>query len=269
MISKPVIIITGAAGSIGSAIAKKFAINGFAIVITDNDNEKLNRLKKEIDTYCPDVLSFTGDIQDITFIEGIINAVNKQWGKIDVLINNAAWRTRETLRTISPENWEKTIRVCLTAPAFFTRYAAAVMEKNNKGIIINISSIQSSLAGGGSPAYTACKGALESLTYESAVLYGPQGIRVVAVNPGYIITDLSADLENESGDNVSELFNADMMVNTPLKRGGNASEVAAVIYWLSSDEASFITGTSITVDGGFTHNFNSYSLKKIQFPKEF
>ena len=270
MIKKSVIILTGAAGGIGTAMALRFAKEGYALALVDIDKKAILNLTKALGQLQAEFLVLEGDLGNPDFLRAIIDQTFQQWGRIDVLINNAAWRTRETLRTISLTDWEKTIQICLTAPAFLTRFAAQVMEENIiEGVVINISSIQSAFAGGGSPAYTACKGAIESLTYESAVLYGPKGIRVVAINPGNICTGLSDDFSDAKANNISNVFNEDINGKTPLKRAGKAEEIANVAYWLSTKDASFITGTTILVDGGFSHNFNAYSLKQLQFPTQF
>src|SRR5690606_18589467 len=139
-------------------------------------------------------------------------------------------------------------------PAFLAKYVAAAMAEQQKGgVIINVSSVMSQRTGGYSPAYAASKGALESLTYELATCYGPQGIRVVGVNPGNIKTAMSADYHDSEGNNVSSLLEAEMNDMTPLGRAGNAAEIAGLIAWVASDEASFITGTTILADGGFSH----------------
>ncbi len=266
-----VAIITGASKGIGRGTALKFAANNYNVALVGRTQEELDQLKFEIEQrYDTEALVCAGDLASDAFLKQIVDDTVRKWGRIDVLINNAAWRTIETMRTISLENWERTIRVCLTAPAFLAKYAAAVMEEMNiAGVIVNISSVMSQRAGGNSPAYLACKGGLESLTFELAVLYGPKNIRVVSVNPGNIKTDLSNDYKDEKGNNVSEQLGDHMKDNTPLKRAGTSEEIANVSYWLSSAEASFITGTTILVDGGFLHNFNSYPMKKLQYPKEF
>ncbi|CAL1517236.1 SDR family oxidoreductase [Chitinophaga sp. MM2321] len=270
MESKKVVIITGAAQGIGKALALKYAASGYALVLADIDGEGLHLLKTALDALHSEYVCMPGDVADNSFIDHMITETVAKWNRIDVLINNAAWRTLETMRTISLEDWDKTIRICLTAPAFLSRNVAAVMEERGlPGVIINISSVMSQRAGGNSPAYIACKGGIESLTYELAVLYGPQGIRVVAVNPGNIQTGLSNDYRNVSGENISEKLVDCVNDLTPLQRAGSPEEVANVCYWLSSPEASFITGTSILVDGGLLHNFNPYQIKKLQFPKEF
>lgn len=270
MKDKPVVIITGAASGIGRATAIRFASQGYALALVDIDGAGLHTLKQHLAQAYADFLCITGDLQETDLIRGIVERTVEQWGRIDVLINNAAWRTIETMRTISAETWEKTLKINLTAPAFLAKHAAAIMEeKKIAGVIINVSSVMSQRTGGYSPAYVACKGAMESLTYELAVLHGPHGIRVIAVNPGNIVTPLAGDYKDGNGNNVSDTLGNHMNDSTPLKRSGTPEEIAGALYWLSTPEASFITATTLNVDGGFSHNFNSYQMKKLQFPKEF
>lgn len=270
MKEKPVVIITGAASGIGKATALKFAANGYALALVDINMSGLNDLEKIFDRMHCDCLCIQTDLQNLPNIATVVDKTVGKWGRVDVLINNAAWRTIETMRSISLDNWEKTLAISLTAPAFLAKHAAAIMEELEiHGVIINISSVMSQRAGGSSPAYMVCKGGIESLTYELAVLYGPKGIRVITVNPGNIITNLSNDYLDEKGNNVSDELTKHINTTTPLQRSGRPEEIANVAYWLSSQEASFITGTSILVDGGFLHNFNAYPLKKMLLPKQF
>ncbi|WP_218145570.1 SDR family NAD(P)-dependent oxidoreductase [Cyclobacterium xiamenense] len=115
----------------------------------------------------------------------------------------------------------------------------------------------------------ASKGALLSMTYEMAALYGPSGIRVVAVCPGNVHAAMSTDFMDRAGNNISQRLVQDMENQTPLKRSATPQEIANGVFWLCSSEASFVTGTSIQMDGGFSHNFSSYTNKKSQFPNEF
>lgn len=271
MKEKSVVIITGAAGGIGRATAVRFASAGYALALVDNDVKGLTTLKETLPGLADDqVLVLQGDLEDDAFLSAIVERTVERWGRIDVLINNAAWRTVETMRTISRDNWDKTIRINLTAPAFLAKYSATVMEEQNIfGVIINLSSVMSQRAAGYSPAYVVCKGAIESLTYELAVLYGPKGIRVVAVNPGNVETNLSADYTDEKGNNISRMIADQMNDHTPLKRSGRPEEIADILSWLVTKEASFITGTTIVADGGFCRNFNSYQIKKLQFGEQF
>lgn len=265
-----VVIITGAAGGIGRACALKFAANGFAVGIADVDAPGLQTTADALAKINGVYLKLQGDLHESVVWKQMIEDVLKRWGRVDVLINNAAWRTLETMRTISPDTWERTLRVCLTAPAFLAKYSAAAMEtQHTKGVIINLSSVMSQRPGGGSPAYAACKGGIESLTYELAALYGPRGIRVVAVRPGQVDSALNRDYSNKEGMDVSASLQASMNDHTPLQRAADPAEVANVCYWLSTSEASFVNGTTITVDGGFTHNIHPYNIKGLQMPGEF
>lgn len=268
---KKVVVITGAAGGIGFATARKFAENNFCIALSDINQDGLNKAVETLEQdYQADCLACHGNLEHIDHVMDIVDQTIRKWGRIDVLVNNAAWRTIETMRTISLENWEKAIRVNLTAPAFLAKHVARTMEENKiAGVILNMSSVMSQSAGGNGPAYIACKAGIEGLTYELAVLYGPKNIRVVAINPGNIETDLSNDYKDEAGNNISEQLKKQVNDKTPLQRTGRPKEIADVCYWLSSNEASFITGTSILVDGGFFHNFNAYNMKSLQFPNEF
>lgn len=264
-----VIIITGASRGIGRAVAQKFASNGDYVALVADKKEELEEsagLIKNADNY----LLLHGDLADDDFLQQVVDDTLAKWGRIDGLVNNAAWRTVETLRTISLDNWEKTIKICLTAPVFLSRLVAESMEKKGSpGVIIHISSIMATRAGGTSPAYIASKGALISMTYEMAALYGPSGIRVLTVCPGNVHTGMSRDFTDREGKNISDDLVRDMENQTPLLRSATADEIANGVFWLSSREASFVTGTSLVMDGGFTHNFSSYKNKHSQFPNEF
>ncbi len=191
------------------------------------------------------------------------------FGRVDVLVNNAAWRELLTLRTVTPESWERTLRICLTVPAFMSRLAAADMERRGTGVIVNVSSIQSRRAGGFATAYVAAKGGLDALTFDLATLYGPRGIRVVAVNPGAIDTELNDDYTDAAGASISDASRRHVEDMVPLGRSGRPEEVARAIVWLAGDGASYITGTTIVVDGGWTTQNSPYSLKRMMFPDEF
>jgi NAD(P)-dependent dehydrogenase (short-subunit alcohol dehydrogenase family) len=271
MQAKKTAIITGASKGIGRAAALKLAAEGYNITLVARNTSELDQLSEALDyRFSCESLVIAGDLVEETFIRSIIEKTVTRWGRIDALINNAAWRTLETMRTISLEDWDRTLRICVTAPAFLARYAAEVMEtKQAGGTIINLSSVMSSRAGGTSPAYISSKGAIESLTYELAVTYGRSGIRVVCVQPGFIETGLSSDYTDPEGKNISDQLTDQLISSTPLGRGGKPEEIADAISWLCSDAASFITGTTLLIDGGFRHNFNNYSLKKLQFPEEF
>lgn len=268
----PTIIITGAAGGIGSAIARRFAEHPCNLVLTDLSGEWPASLQSAwMDRPGVNVLVLSGDLADQPFLEHVIRRTHETFGRIDVLVNNAAWRTLQSLRNIEREVWQRTIDVCLTAPAFLIKHAASVMEQQGGGgVVINISSMMSERAAGNSPAYIAVKAGLEGLTREAAVTYGRSGIRVVCIRPGFIETGLSHDYEPDpSSAGLSQKLEGYIRDATPLGRGGSPEEVAEAVCWLCSPSASFITGTCLTIDGGFSANLNSYPLKNLQFPDEY
>lgn len=271
MNNKKVVIVTGAGGGIGHEIARTFAKENYSLLLSDIRADKLNEnviaIKKEFNVQC---LSFEGDLTQMDYIEKLIETAIKNFGRIDVLINNAVWRTIETMRKMEIETWERTLKVCLTAPAFLSKLAASKMEELAiPGVIINISSMMSQRAGGSSPAYIASKGAIESLTYELAVLYGPKRIRVVAVSPGAIDTGLSNNQLDQEGKSLTSKLRPLGLDRIPLQRMGHPKEIANVCYWLSTDQASYITGTCIVVDGGLQHNYDEYSAKKIKLKNDY
>ncbi|CAG5018551.1 Dihydroanticapsin 7-dehydrogenase [Dyadobacter sp. CECT 9275] len=271
MSNPKVVIITGAAGGIGSATAHQFAGKGYNVTLCDIDFQGLSVLTGVLENkYGTDCLTLSGDLSDPVYLKSIIDKTAEKWGRIDVLVNNAAWRTIESMRTMQLDIWEKTLRICLTAPAFLTGWAAAVMEeKQTGGVIVNITSMMAERTSGTGSAYVAAKGALESLIKETAVTYGRSGIRIVGVAPGYIDTELSHDYVDQEGENISARLIEEVTDAVPLGRGGTPEEVAEAVFWLSSESASYITGTTLLVDGGFKPNFSKYSVKKQQFPDEF
>lgn len=266
-----VAIITGASQGIGRQTALSFAVAGFDTVIVATDSAALHNLAGEIiNVHNRQCLPVTADLSDLSLVHTIANAALERFGRIDVLVNNAAWRTIETMRSITIEDWDKTLRVCLSAPAFLAKSCAAIMEEaKTPGVIINISSIMAQRAGGNSPAYIACKGALESLTRELAVTYGRSGIRVVCVKPGYIDTRMSQDYSSPDGTDISQKMAGELLDYTPLNRPGSVHDIAKSIVWLASEDAGYITGCELIIDGGLTQNFSSYNIKQLQFPSEF
>ena len=200
-----------------------------------------------------------GDLFDLSFCKRVVDATIEHFGRVDVLINNAAWREVISMRHITPESWDRTLRICLTAPAFLARWAAEDMQQRGRGVILNVSSLMSQTAAGICPAYVACKGGLDSLTYELAALYGQDGIRVVGIRPGAVDTELSNDLTDSEGTQAIRDFSNDMIA---LQRWAAPKEIANVILFLTSDEASYVNGTNVLVDGGWQHQIYSTSLRR-------
>jgi 3-oxoacyl-[acyl-carrier protein] reductase len=186
-----------------------------------------------------------------------------------LLVNNAAWRELVSMRRISLESWEKTLRVCLTAPAFLARTAAEIMEPQKSGVIINVSSIRAFQPDGLAAAYVAAKGGLDSVTSDLASLYGRSGIRVFGIAPGAIDTSLSQDYTDASGQSITDDLRRASEDDIPLGRWGRPREIARLIAVLAGDDASYLTGTTVVVDGGWTRNGTPRSLKRRIAPDDF
>lgn len=269
MNDRPVVLVTGASSGIGAATCLEFARRGYDVALVARSTDRLEMVATQAQSCGARSLVLPGDLADLDFAESAVQKTIEQLGRVDVLVNNAAWREIVTMRTIDADSWNKTLQICLTAPAFLSRWAARDMEKRKAGVILNISSVQSQSAAGVSPAYIACKGALDSLTYELAALWGPKGIRVVAINPGAIETDLSTDYQSSGGKNLTTQqheWSEDMI---PLRRWATPEEIAKTIAMLASEDASYITGTTLVADGGIKTQFSPYSIKREMFPQEF
>jgi len=249
-----VALVTGASAGIGVSVAEEFAARGYAVGIVGRNAARLDDVRRRLEASGGRVLALAGDLADLDFAESTVRQVAARFGRLDVLVNNAAARELTTMRDVTPTEWDQAIRVCLTAPAFMARWAAEAMEAGGGGVIVNVGSMMARQAHGVSPAYVSCKGAIESLTYDLAALYGPAGIRVVTVAPGAIDTAMSqihqgnGDGSSASEDPVRE-FSESM---TMLGRWGRPEEVARAVAWVASDEASYLTGTTLVLDGGWS-----------------
>ena len=267
MSEQRVAIITGASRGIGAATARLFSKKEYAVVLVARSQEPLAELAAEIASQGGEAFVLAGDIADLSFCEDIVAKTVERFGRVDALVNNAAWREVISMRHITPESWDRTLRICLTAPAFLARWAAVDMELRKKGVIINVSSVVSQQAGGICSAYVAAKGALDSLTYELASLYGPSGVRVVGIRPGAVDTEISGDLtEDSSVAEAQKKFTHDMIA---VQRWAQPEEIAKVITFLASDDASYINGTNVLVDGGWQHQQMPMSLRKAMSPKDY
>jgi NAD(P)-dependent dehydrogenase (short-subunit alcohol dehydrogenase family) len=269
MTDRPVVFITGASQGIGAETAREFARRGFDTLLLARNKKNLDAVADSVREIGTGALVCDGDLADLDFAEQAVKRCVEKFGRVDVLVNNAAWRELDTMRNISLESWERTLRISLTAPAFLARWCAPHMEALGKGVIINISSIQSTRVSGFGAAYMVAKGGLDTLTRELAVLYGPRGIRTVGLNPGVIDTEMNGDYESSSGESITETsrrFSEDMV---PLGRWGRADEIARCIAMFATDDASYINGASILVDGGWCHNISPYSLKRMMHPDEY
>jgi 3-oxoacyl-[acyl-carrier protein] reductase len=266
---QPVAFITGGAAGIGLATARELSRRGYAVALLDSDVAALATAAAELQAAGVEVLAYPGDVGDLAYAESALRKTASHWERLDLLVNNAAWRELISMRRITLESWERTLRVCLTAPAFLARTAAEIMEPLGRGVIVNVSSIRSFQPDGLAAAYAAAKGGLDALTYDLAALYGRAGIRVVAVNPGAVDTTLSRDYTDADGRSITDDLRRSSEDDIPLGRWARPEEIAKVIAMLASDDGSYLTGTTIVVDGGWSRNGTPHSLKKQIAPDDF
>ncbi len=238
-----VAIITGGAHGMGEAEARLFAREGAAVVIADVLPEMGEAVAADINAGQGRALFVRTDVSSQQDWQKLIAATLDAYGRLDILVNNAGISGSAVGDTTSLEGWNKLMGINATGVFLGTTMAAEVMARAGGGAIVNISSIMGMVGGAeGHPGYSASKGAVRLLTKSAAVKWGPQGVRVNSVHPGYLPAMLGG---TNAGTRDAKI------PLTPLRRLGQPIEVAHGVLFLASDEASFITGTELVIDGGF------------------
>lgn len=234
-----VAIITGGGRGIGRAIAKRFAQAGAAVVIAEQNADDGRRTAEEITQSDGDARFYQTDVTQRTSVEALVADTVQQWGRLDILVNNAALLgANGPVLEVSQETWDRVIRVNQTGVFICSQVAARVMAAARQGVIINISSVNGLVPQPHCVAYAAAKAAVESITRSLAIDLAPYGIRANVIAPGPI--------QSCEADDTPPRANA----HTVLGRSGLPVEVANVALFLASDDASYITGERIAVDGG-------------------
>ena len=243
MEEKKVVLITGGTRGIGSEIAKKFAKEGCNLVLNYvSDSTDVEKIKSEFDEYGIDVLVLKADVSVFGDCENLVKEAIAKFGKIDILVNNAGI-TKDTLIAMMKEDaFDKVIDVNLKGTFNVTKNVVPYMMKKRNGNIINISSVVGVVGNAGQSNYAASKAGIIGFTKSLAKELAPRNIRVNAVAPGFIDTDMTSVLSDKVKENIN--------LQIPLKRMGKAEEVANVVSFLANDESSYITGQVINVDGG-------------------
>lgn len=244
-LSGKVAVITGAARGIGKACAKRFLDDGVKVVISDVDADTLATTASELGRPS-DLRTVHADVAKRTDVDRAVATATEQFGRIDIMVNNAGVARNQDLLEISEKDFDDIIGINLKG-AFFGVQAAAkqMIAQGGGGVIINMSSVNALLAIPSLATYAISKGGMKQLTSVAAVALAPHRIRVVAVGPGTILTDMVASAIFSSED-----ARRSVLSRTPIGRGGDPSEVASVVAFLASDDASYITGQTIYPDGG-------------------
>lgn len=238
------VIITGSASGIGKATAALFAAQGANVIVSDiQETDGKTAVKEMIDA--GGIASFfKTDVSKPEEMEALVNFAVKTYGKLDIAVNNAGIGGEiSPLADMSIEGWQKVIAINLNSLFYGMKYQIQAMLKSGGGSIVNISSILGSVGFAGSAGYSAAKHGVVGLTQTAALEYSAQNIRINAVGPGFIDTPLLNALDAEMKKQLVALH--------PIGRLGKSEEVAELIYWLSSDKSSFVTGSYYPVDGGY------------------
>ena len=238
-----VALVTGAARGIGLAVAKRFLADGFGVALLDIEGDLL---AKSVATLArPDVtLAVTCDVSDANAVAGSFMKIERRFGRLDALVNNAGVAVFAPLMETSEADWKRVIEVNLTGPFLCTKAAVPLMREHGGGAIVNITSISGLRASTLRSAYGTSKAGLAHLTKQLAVELASLGIRVNGVAPGPVDTAMAKAVHSPE-------IRADYHDTIPLNRYGLEEELAEAVFFLCSDRSSYITGQILAVDGGF------------------
>lgn len=247
MSTPKVAIVTGGGSGLGFAIAKKFTENGITTIIVGRDQEKLNKACALIGPGC---FARPCDISDLATLPGFVDSIIQEFGKVDILVNNAGINQKKPLVEVTDEEFQRIITTNLTAVFSLSREVVKDMLKRSSGCIINISSMAAQYGLPKVIAYSASKTAIDGITRAMAVELSPQGIRVNAIAPGFIYSEMTAKALDSDPERKAKVFS-----RTPMGKMGQPEDIAHAALYLASDGASFVTGVVLPVDGGNSIGF--------------
>ena len=241
-----VAIITGSGSGLGRVLAHRFAAEGAAVVVADVVGQRAITVADEISEAGSKSLARTTDVTNAADVEAMVEATRETFGAVEILVNNAAKATDTDFLDVSEEAWDEDVAIALKGSFLCSQAVLPDMTENRSGVILNISSVNA-LAYFGNEAYSAAKAGILSLTRSLAVRYGPLGVRVNAIAPGTLKTPAWEQRRQKDPDvfeRVARWY--------PLSRIGDPQDVAGAALFLASDEAAWISGIVLPVDGGLT-----------------
>jgi NAD(P)-dependent dehydrogenase (short-subunit alcohol dehydrogenase family) len=240
-------LITGGGSGIGLAIAEKFVTSGITTVIVGRDQHKLATAAEKLGPLCHPV---SADLNDLAAIPALVKKIIDAYGHIDILVNNAGINMKKEFTDVTDEDFDQILHTNLKAVFSISREVVKTMLPLGKGNIINISSMASQYGIPKVIAYTASKSAIEGMTKAMAVELSPMGILVNCIAPGFIATDMSAKALNGDAERKQKVFS-----RTPLGRLGDPADIGDAALFLASDQAKYLTGVILPVDGGNSIGF--------------
>lgn len=242
-----VAIVTGGGSGIGYAIAERFISAGIHTVIVGRDEQKLKNAKDKLGEFC---YPMSCDVSDLKSIPGIIDDIIKKFSQIDILVNNAGINMKKDFTEVTDEEFQKVITTNLCSVFTISREVVRHMLTKESGCIINISSMAAQYGLPRIIAYSASKTAIDGMTRAMAVELSPKGIRVNAIAPGFIETDMTATALNSDPERKQRVF-----ARTPMGYMGKPDDIGEAALFLASDAAKYITGVVLPVDGGNSIGF--------------
>ncbi len=240
-------IVTGGGSGLGFAIAKAFTENGITTIIAGRDLDKLTKAKEQLGDLC---IAKACDVTNLAAVPAFVEEIVKEFGKVDILVNNAGINQKKEFTEVTDEEFQRIISTNLCAVFTMSREVVKDMLKRNSGCIINISSMAAQYGLPKVIAYSASKTAIDGMTRAMAVELSPKGIRVNAIAPGFIYSDMTAKALDSDPERKAKVFG-----RTPMGIMGQPEDIGAAAYYLASDGAKYVTGVVLPVDGGNSIGF--------------
>lgn len=246
-----VAVITGGARGIGEATVRRFLAEGASVVFGDINDELGPALATELTDAGQQVVFVKGDVSIDAQAAALVAKAIETFGRVDILVNNVAIRNYQDITQATPESWDRVLGTNLMSMINCARAVVPSMQRNGGGVIVNMASVRSLVAGPRSIQYDTSKAGILGLTRGLARDHAADNIRAVAIGPGPVYTPFHEQRARDAGQTDDE-FKTEFGLDTMLKRPATADEIANAILFVASDEASFITGTCLYVDGGQT-----------------